>query len=93
MVINVWSFVLAGGTDLVECMFCGIRMPFWQDGVGPMTKHRELSPGCPFLNEDSNCGNIPYRSKQDWLYIVFVYVLTLLDIYLKVFIWASNLMI
>ena len=48
----------------MECMFCGIRMPFWQDGVGPMTKHRELSPGCPFLNEDSNCGNIPDESKQ-----------------------------
>lgn len=38
-------------TDMVECVFCGIKLVDWRIGDGPMTEHLKWAPNCCFVKE------------------------------------------
>ena len=38
-------------SDMVECVFCGIKLIDWKIGDGPMTEHLKWAPECRFVKD------------------------------------------
>lgn len=38
-------------SDMVECVFCRLRLVDWKIGDGPMTEHLKWSPECNFVKD------------------------------------------
>ncbi|XP_022903791.1 death-associated inhibitor of apoptosis 2 [Onthophagus taurus] len=56
------GFYYTGRNETVKCFSCEIEISGWEfgDPVQVMGKHRSSSPQCPFVLNQSTCGNIPH---------------------------------
>ncbi|KAL1131911.1 hypothetical protein AAG570_011522 [Ranatra chinensis] len=43
----------------VQCFSCGVRIADWNYGDKVMARHRVLDPGCPFVINPTQSGNVP----------------------------------
>ncbi|XP_063697339.1 death-associated inhibitor of apoptosis 2-like [Culicoides brevitarsis] len=50
----------------VQCYWCMEKVNSWQEGDNALEKHRQISPGCPFIVNPRYCGNIPIASDIDF---------------------------
>lgn len=64
--VEAWKMAKAGllytgQEEEVECTFCGCVLTDWQYGDQVMSKHRQASPTCPFVQNQSD--NVPLGSR------------------------------
>ncbi|NWS16764.1 BIR protein, partial [Pachyramphus minor] len=61
------GFYYTGVQDKVKCFSCGLTVDNWQPGDNAMEKHKQLYPGCSFVQSMLSVNNLGLSSRSAFL--------------------------